>query len=391
MIKPYDVIVIGAGMIGACAALSLARHQFRIALVEPNPGAGEPLVNTDIYDNRVSAISPASQQILHDLGIWQALDQSRICRYEQMQVWHQAGQSRIQFDSAELAMGHLGVIIENRQLVNALRGACENQSQIDWYAPDEVVSLDENSDTGLSLTLRSGIRLQSELLLAADGRDSKMRTLAGLEVQGGSYQQTAIVANVTTELAHQSTAWQRFLSGGPLAFLPLANGDSSIVWSCDSARADELLALDEASFASALSDAIEYQLGSVLASGERNSFPLSWHCCERWIKHRVLLIGDAAHSVHPLAGQGVNLGFSDVDLLSRLLTNVDSPWSKLRAFERQRKSETMLATHLFTGLNWIYRTDNSVIACARDAGMALVQANAWCRRLLMRQAINNMA
>ena len=191
----------------------------------------------------------------------------------------------------------------------------------------------------------SGQRIEAGLLIAADGRHSPTRALAGIEIRSGGYRQSAIVANVDTTVAHRHTAWQRFLSTGPLAFLPLANGQSSIVWSCDDALAERVLGLDERAFCDALGEAFEYRLGDVEASSERRSFPLGWHHCERWLQGRVLLIGDAAHSVHPLAGQGVNLGFSDVELCANLIGECRDviPLGRLRRYERQRNSETRSA------------------------------------------------
>jgi 2-octaprenylphenol hydroxylase len=393
MSERFDIVVAGAGMVGACAALSLARSGFRSALIEPVEVSPGPIDETSSYGERVSAISPASEQILTRLGVWSEMDQSRLCRYEQMFIWHENGNARIQFDSVELARESLGTIIENQQILRALLTVCESQPEIEWFQPDSIGSITENSQRRVSLKLKSGVDLDADLLLAADGRNSTTRDLAGLKTINGSYDQIAIVANVVTEKPHQHTAWQRFLSTGPLAMLPLANGESSIVWSCDSDFADELINMDDELFCSALSHAFEYRLGEVKSIGKRLSFPLGWHSCEQWLGNRVLLIGDAAHGVHPLAGQGVNLGFSDVELLTNQIGGLDKPWhrAKLRRFERQRKSETAIATHLFTGLKYLYGTDNVGISGLRNLGMHLLQANPWCRRLLMQQAIRNMA
>jgi 2-octaprenylphenol hydroxylase len=393
MSDKFDIVVAGAGMVGACAALALARSGFRIALVEPVPHNVKPLDESEIYAERVSAISPISEKILSDLGVWAGMDQNRLCKYDQMHIWHENGDAAIQFDSVDLARESLGTIVENRQIQLALLLACESQTEIEWFQPDSIESITDNSQSGISLKLKSGIDICADLLLAADGRKSTTRDLAGIKAVSGSYDQIAIVANVVTEKPHQHTAWQRFLRTGPLALLPLANGESSIVWSCDTGLADELLIMNDESFCNALSDASEYRLGAVKSISKKLSFPLGWHSCEQWLNNRILLIGDAAHGVHPLAGQGVNLGFSDVDLLTGLIGDLDTPWNKekLRRFERQRKAETATATHLFSGLKWIYGTDNSGISRIRNVGMNLVAANPWCRRQLMKQAIRNMA
>lgn len=390
--KNHDIIVAGAGMVGACVALSFARKGFRVALVEPAAAIIKVEADQAIYDLRVSAVSPASQQILSDLGVWSAIDNNRVCEYEKMFIWHDNGDATVDFDCAQLASQSLGAIVENNQILSALQRACEAEQSIDWFMSDKITALSENSDSGLSVKLESGVSLSAELLIAADGRGSSTRALAGIETMSGSYNQTAIVANVTTELSHQFTAWQKFLTSGPLAFLPMANGDCSIVWSCDTALAQDLLVLDDDDFCVALADAFDGRLGKVTAIGQRRSFPLGWHSCDRWLAHRVLLIGDAAHSVHPLAGQGVNLGFSDVALLTGLTGELDNPWNrkKLRQFERQRKSETTLATHLFSGLKYLYGVDNVMLNCGRDIGMQLVQSTPGLKRILMRQATRNM-
>ena len=393
MSERFDIVVAGAGMVGACAALSLARSGFRIALVEPVPIGIESLENGAVYAERVSAISPVSEQILTRLGVWSGLDQSRLCRYDQMFIWHENGDAIIRFDSFEIARENLGTIIDNQQILRALRMACESQSELEWFEPDSIISIAETSHSVVSLELKSGVTLDAELLLVADGRNSSTRDLAGLKAVHQNYDQIAIIANVATENTHQYTAWQRFLGTGPLAMLPLANGDSSIVWSCDTVLGHELLDLDDDLFCSALSRAFEYRLGEVKSIGRRLGFPLAWHSCDQWLRARILLIGDAAHGVHPLAGQGVNLGFSDVDLLTRQIGGLDNPWHRprLRQFERQRKSETAIATHLFSGLKWLYGTDKYGINRVRNLGMHAVQASPWCRRVLIKQAIRNMA
>jgi len=212
-------------------------------------------------------------------------------------------------------------------------------------------------------------------------------------VTSGSYAQTAIVANVTTEKPHESTAWQRFLVTGPLAFLPLSNGQSSIVWSADTARAEELLQLPDKDFMLQLSEAFEFRLGSITAMSTRAGFSLSWHTADKCLDGRVLLMGDAAHGVHPLAGQGVNLGFADVAALQGLLKPGQPVYQYrlLRAFERQRKAEAVTATHLFSALKLFYAQQSPALCGIRDAGMSVVDKNAVIKRLVLQSAVHNMS
>jgi 2-octaprenylphenol hydroxylase len=390
--RRFDVVVAGAGMVGSCAAFALARRGMRVALVEAAPPLDPRPASSSQYDLRVSAISPFSRQLLQKLGVWQQLDAERVCYYEQMHIWHQHGSASVGFDAVDLARDNLGAIVENRLLQQTLQQACNTAAEVEWFCPDRVAELLHNSADGVELQLESGRQIEAGLLIAADGRQSPTRRLAGIEIESGVYRQTAIVANVDTELPHRHTAWQRFLSTGPLAFLPLANGQSSIVWSCDDPLADELLALDERTFCEALGDAFEHRLGEVTASSERRSFPLGWHHCDRWLAGRVLLIGDAAHSVHPLAGQGVNLGFSDVDCLLEAIGDCRGvmPQKLLRRYERRRKSETWIAANSFSALKWIYGLDQGGIALLRDLGMRLVDATPPLKRELVGKAVQNI-
>ena len=388
----FDIAIAGAGMVGSCAAYALASHGYRVALIESaSPGQFETDQDGS-FDLRISAISPRSQKILEGLGIWQQLDSARLCHYEKMFVWHQNGSASVALDAVELARDDLGTIVENRMIQQSLHRACSERTEIEWFQPDQIETLIENHDNGVQLLLSSGSVISADLLIAADGRSSPTRELAKMGSNSGQYQQTAFVANVSTELPHQKTAWQRFLKTGPLAFLPLANGQSSIVWSCDNEFAEQLAVLDDDGFCDALGEAFEFKLGPVKQCSSRLSFPLGWHSCEHWLNHRVLLIGDAAHSVHPLAGQGVNLGFSDVSLLVDLIGDASTPIlrKQLRRFERERKSQTWVAGNSFSGLKWLYGIEHKTVTAIRDLGMQAVGKNPILRRSLMRKAIENL-
>jgi 2-octaprenylphenol hydroxylase len=388
----FDVVIAGAGMVGSCAALALAARGMRVALIEASPALEPNTAPQQPYDLRVSAISPRSRYLLQQLGIWQRLDAERICYYEQMHIWHQHGTASVSFDAVDLARDNLGAIVENRLIQQTLHQACDAERGIEWFRPDRIEALLENNDLGVEMRLESGRCIDAALLIAADGRNSPTRALAGIQIQSGTYRQSAIVANVDTAFAHRHTAWQRFLSTGPLAFLPLANGQSSIVWSCDDELAEQLASVDNDAFCEALGEAFEYRLGEVTGAAQRRSFPLGWHSCERWLLGRVLLMGDAAHSVHPLAGQGVNLGFSDVDLCAHTIGACRDmiPQQLLRRYERQRKSETWVAANSFSALKWVYGLEQGGMTQLRNLGMHLIDSTPWLKRAMVGKAVQNI-
>ncbi len=387
-----DVAIAGAGLIGACAAQALAARGLRIALIETAAPPADAAAPDAAYDLRVSAISPRSRALLEDLGAWQRLDPARVCPYERMEIWHQHGGARVDFDAVELARGELGAIVENRELQRALHAACRQQAAIEWCQPDRIDAIVDHDADQIAVRLESGRVLEAGLLLAADGRGSPTRALAGMAAQSGDYGQTAIVANVDTSEPHRDTAYQRFLATGPLAFLPLANGQSAIVWSCDDDLAADLADADDAAFCAALGAAFEHRLGEITATSERRAFALGWHYCPTWVDGRIALIGDAAHSVHPLAGQGVNLGFSDVELLARLLAGGPTAMTRraLRRYERARKSETRVATWGMGSLKWLYGVDRQPLTGLRDLGMRVVANSPWMRRALLQKATENL-
>jgi 2-octaprenyl-3-methyl-6-methoxy-1,4-benzoquinol hydroxylase/2-octaprenylphenol hydroxylase len=387
----HDIVVVGAGMVGAATALAMARAGWRVALLEKQPLLAETPRGDDI-DPRVSAISPASAGLLHTLGAWSMLDPTRINDIRRMRVWHEHGSSELDLKAEQVGAPRLGYMVENIHLQSALLKALRNQASVRLVTGVSLSAIEQNADS-VSVVTDCGQRITAALLVAADGRGSAVRRMLNMGQHSGDYQQRAIVAHVRTERPHQSIAWQRFLSTGPLAFLPLWDGRSSIVWSADNPLADELESLADDAFRQQIERAFESRLGQVVETTARASFPLQWHSARRWLAGRALLIGDAAHGVHPLAGQGVNLGFGDVDALAQYLADSRQPYQylALRRFERQRKAETATATQLFTALKHVFSIRDPWFCRARDIGMGLIDRRNAVKSGLISKALRNLA
>lgn len=400
-----DAIVVGAGAIGGAIALALARDGFEIALVEAR--APKPWRAGDDVDLRVVALAPDARGLLDDLDVWAAMEGSRIGPYRHMRVWDALAPGELAFDAADHGEAALGWIVENRLVQHALWQGCTSaivpdresqkaavlgrtfhESTPRVHCPAEVAELDNGTDA-VSATLTDGTRLRAKLLIAAEGAESSVRAELGIAFAGRDYHQRAVVAHVATERAHGNTAWQRFRPGGPLAFLPLADGRCSIVWSLPDAEAARILALDDAAFRAELGCAFDFRLGTITAATPRAAFPLRLRLAERHVAGRCVLVGDAAHVVHPLAGQGMNLGFRDVACLRRVLREARERDSDLgaahvlRRYERERRSENTLAAHGLDAIERVFGTDRAAAVALRGAGLALVERLAPLRHFIV--------
>jgi 2-octaprenylphenol hydroxylase len=393
MKSDYDLLIVGGGLVGACLAALLAseRVDLRIALVEAQPAM--PIPPSGDIDLRVSALSRASQAILARAGAW-TLAAEHLSPYVDMKVWDATGTpdgpGSIHFPASATSDPDLGVIVENRRLQAALLAA---------PAVRDKVTVIRASLTALSLesvpvtTLSDGRRVSATLVAGCDGAASPSRQLAGIEVDAHPYDQTAVVTHVRTERSHQRTAWQRFLPSGPLAFLPLADGRSSIVWSTDPDHAARLVAMAAGDFERELLVASDAVLGQVQLSAPRAQFPLQRMSAQQYCRPGFVLVGDAAHAVHPLAGQGVNLGFADCAALTGLLVDErkDNPrgWADfrvLRRYERMRKSENLLAARVIDGLGLVFGSPDPRIQALRRAGLGLLERSSLAKRLLIGRA-----
>ena len=370
-----DAIIVGGGAIGAALALGLARDGFDIALVEAR--APTPWNPSDDVDLRVVALASDARLLFENLGVWTAIAGARIGPYRRMRVWDALAPGELAFDAAENGEAALGWIVENGLVQHALWSALGAEPRARVLCPAEVAGVDSD-DEGVAATLADGTRLRARVLVAADGAESPLRKALGIDCDDRDYAQRAVVANVATARPHEETAWQRFLPGGPLAFLPLADGRSSIVWSLPGAEAARVLALDDAAFRAELGAAFDFRLGEIVSSTPRAAFPLRLRLAKRYVAGRSVLAGDAAHVVHPLAGQGMNLGFRDVACLRRVLRDARDRGGDfgaphvLRRYERERRSENALAAHGLDAIERLFGATDPLTPTLRGAGLALV-------------------
>ncbi len=382
-----DVTIIGAGMIGATLACALAELGLKIALVEAQmPPIFDPQGELEL---RVSALSIASENLLTNLGLWQQLPAQRLGSYREMRVWNQGGQ--VHFDAAEVPCDHLGHIVENSLIQWAAMNRLAQQPQVRLICPARLERLTQQERL-IALQLNNGESLRTRLLIGADGTPSRVRFLAGIPVFTRAYGQRAVVACVQTEYPHRQTAWQRFLRDGPLAFLPLADGRCSIVWSNTERRAQGLLQLNDEGFRRALAEAMQGALGGITAVSPRLSFPLQLLQAHRYVAPRIALIGDAAHTVHPLAGQGANLGFLDVAALAEVLRqgvrDGRDPGDPvlLARYQRWRKGHNLAMSFTFDGFHRLFDNDQTMLRWLRNAGLSMTDRLGGIKRHIMLQA-----
>jgi 2-polyprenylphenol 6-hydroxylase len=375
-------------MVGAATALALARAGFATALLEARaPKAWSP---HDEVDLRVVGLAPSSLALLDELGVWPSIRDARASPYAHMHVWDAESGAAIDFDAASEGRELLGYIVENNLVQWTLWQALE-AAGVRRLCPAEVRAFDTKEDR-IQLELADGETLAARLLVAADGAASPLRQLAGIATSGRDYAQRAVVAHVRTERPHDGTAWQRFLSTGPLALLPLADGRSSVVWSLLEAEAQRVLALDDRTFLDELGLASDFRLGRITATTQRAGFPLKLQLAECYQAERFVLLGDAAHAVHPLAGQGVNLGLRDVTELRHTLVAARDAGRDiaaahvLRRYARRRRSADTLDALGFDALARIYSSQSPALVAARGLGVRLLDRLVPLKRRLAEHA-----
>jgi len=390
-----DLIIVGAGMVGSTLALALKNSGLDVLLVDGSPLTSTAFQPNQPFEPRVVALSLASQRILERVSAWPGIAQRRLCPYRHMHVWDGSGTGKIDFSARSVHAEVLGHIVENRIVQDALLEQLHN-STVQLLAHSRVAQL-RRSGAGWLMYLEDGNSIRSSLIIAADGANSSIRRLAGCATREWDYLHHAIVTSIRCEKPHQDTAWQRFTDDGPLALLPLQHADGqnwcSIVWSVPAEQAQQLMALNDEAFCTALGQASEHRLGRIEHADQRHSIALRQRHAKRYVAPGLALIGDAAHSIHPLAGQGVNLGLLDAAVLAEVLLhglqrgeNIASE-RLLSRFERRRMPHNLAMMAAMEGFQHLFQADTLAVRWLRNSGLACVDNFDEGKALFVRHAL----
>ena len=388
----YDITIVGSGMVGATLACAIASELSDISIAVIDTAAPIEKPSLENFDLRVSAITRASENIYRNIGAWELIENTRVSPYRDMHVWDSKGNGVVHFDSADLSEATLGHIIENRVMQYALQQRLQTFDNITVIAPTSCKKLIENEDQ-VVLLLEDDQVITTSLLVGADGSRSWVRQQANIMVRGWDYDQAALVTYVKTEKPHQETAWQRFMPSGPLAFLPLQEGYSSIVWSTTPEHAEQLKNMGEVEFKKALCIASDNTLGEILSCSARAVFPLRFFVVDNYIKPNLALVGDAAHTIHPLAGQGVNMGLADAAALAQTIIDAHqqgkavNAFSVLRQYERWRKADNLAMMVAMDGFKNLFGSELGIVRELRNSGMNLVNNLPVVKNTVIKQAM----
>lgn len=385
-----EVIILGAGIVGLTMASLLAQNaNLQISLVDPSPQS-VPYDNSD-YDIRCSAITHASQQIFTKIGVWDSIIAERVAAYKDMIIWDQTPEIKVHFSAADLGVANLGYIIENRVISKVLYNNLLNTSNV-TIIEGAATALDTQTDF-IKLTVGTQV-ITGQLVIGADGAHSWLRSNSNIPVHHAEYGHAALVACVESSLSHNHTARQRFMPDGPLAFLPLSEPNySSIVWSSKPEVIEELMSLEENVFCARLSESFSNVLGSLRLHGKRVSFPLRMIHATQYVLPRLALIGDAAHVLHPLAGQGLNLGLLDAQSLVECVFEAIAEkrdiggFAVLRKYERSRKSHNLSMISLVGTVKRLFAFENRLLKNIRNHGMHYLDEFNTAKNFMMRFAL----
>ncbi len=390
-----DVLIVGAGMVGSALALALQDSGLEVLLLDGSPLSVKPFAAEAAFEPRVSALSAASQRILERLGVWDGIAQRRSSPYTDMHVWDGSGTGQIHFSANSVHADVLGHIVENRVVQDALLERLHD-CDLGMLANARLEQMRRSGDDWL-LTLADGRTLRAPLVIAADGANSAVRRLTGVATREWDYLHHAIVTSVRCSQPHRKTAWQRFTDHGPLAFLPLERDGQqdwcSIVWSTTPGEAERLMALEETAFCAELERAFEGRLGEVINADPRLCVPLRQRHAKRYVAEGLALIGDAAHTIHPLAGQGVNLGFLDAAVLAEVLLQAHQRGERLAdvkvlsRYERRRMPHNLALMAAMEGFERLFQADPLPLRWLRNAGLKLVEQMPEAKALFVREAL----
>ena len=383
--QQYDILIVGAGLIGAACALSLAKNtDFSIAVVERSP----PISENPQANQRVVALGQIAMQVLQDIGVFAELAEESCHSYHKMFIWDENSHGELSLNAQDHQLSELGHMIDSVQCNLLLQRKMKETPSIDLFYG---LALQELGFTDQFVCLSSsGKMLKAKLLVAADGSKSWVRQRAKIFAPVQDYKQKGIVATIRTAQPHLDTAWQRFLATGPIAVLPLSDNQSSIVWSADTEYAAQLMTLSDSEFEAVLAKALEQKLGAVELLSSRMLFPLQSIKADIYCKKRLVLIGDAAHSIHPLAGQGANLGFKDIVSLTQALQVADDSslgnLGILQKYQRARQLDNKQTDLLMTALQRGFKNASPLLASIRGQGMNVISANQTLKKLLIMAA-----
>ena len=389
--KKYDVLIVGGGMVGATIACALGGSELSVGVIELR--MPEPFDHDQAHDMRVSAISLASENILRNVGAWSGLQNKRLCPYRRLKTWEvDADRAATEFNCSDIGEDHLGHIVENRVIQLGLLEQLQQCENVDLICPADIATIDYAAGASI-ITLADGQQLFGRLLIGADGAQSKVRSQVGIGVHSWDYEQHALVASVTTELPQQDITWQQFTPTGPLAFLPLSGHQGSLVWYNTPAEARKLLAMSDDAFLAAVASQFPDCLGGITGLLGRAAFPLRRQHAQEYVKEGVALVGDAAHTIHPLAGQGVNIGLLDAAALAEVLLDAVRAGEDITAkqvlgrYEAQRRNQNLLMMQVMDSFYRLFSNDHLPLKLLRNIGLGAAGKLGPARNKVMRFAM----